>query len=75
MTSSIDTISFRWYSVTDYGREEKGEKMSKKIVLSCERCGTRNYSLPRPKNQGSVRLELQKFCSHCNARTLHKESV
>lgn len=49
--------------------------MSKKIVLSCTQCGSRNYTLPTSKEGSSERLELKKYCSHCKAHTLHKQTL
>ncbi|MBD8027237.1 50S ribosomal protein L33 [Ureibacillus sp. 179-F W5.1 NHS] len=47
--------------------------MAKKIVLCCEKCSSRNYSVP--ERVGSTeRLELKKFCSHCNEHTVHKQT-
>ena len=50
-----------------------GDKMAKKLILSCEKCGSRNYSVPAKAGQNE-RLELKKFCSHCNEHTLHKQT-
>ncbi|MFF3103151.1 50S ribosomal protein L33 [Viridibacillus arvi] len=52
----------------------KGDKMAKKVVLSCEKCGSRNYSLPASKDSATARMELKKYCSHCNEHTLHKQT-
>ena len=46
----------------------------KKASLACTVCGSRNYSIklsgtPKPK-----RLEVNKFCKHCNKYTIHKET-
>ncbi|PIC85978.1 MULTISPECIES: 50S ribosomal protein L33 [unclassified Sporosarcina] len=49
--------------------------MSKKITLSCEICGSRNYSLPAGNNSREGRMSIKKFCSHCNAHTLHKQTI
>ena len=49
--------------------------MSKKIVLSCTQCGSRNYTLPTSKESSAERLELKKYCSHCKAHTLHKQTL
>ncbi|AYV68842.1 50S ribosomal protein L33 [Niallia circulans] len=46
--------------------------MRKKIVLACEKCGSRNYSTV--SNNGTERLEVKKFCQNCNAHTVHKET-
>ncbi len=48
-------------------------KMHKKIVLCCEKCGSRNYSVPE-RASANERLELKKFCSHCNEHTVHKQT-
>ncbi|RTQ96555.1 50S ribosomal protein L33 [Lysinibacillus telephonicus] len=47
--------------------------MAKKIVLCCEKCGSRNYSF-NEKEGSTKRLELKKFCSHCNEHTVHKQT-
>ncbi|MBD7907545.1 50S ribosomal protein L33 [Sporosarcina jeotgali] len=49
--------------------------MSKKIVVSCEKCGSRNYSLPAGSNKTTERLVLKKHCSHCNEHTLHRQTA
>ncbi|MGM9950186.1 MAG: 50S ribosomal protein L33 [Lysinibacillus sp.] len=49
--------------------------MAKKVVLSCEKCGSRNYSMPAKPNNETQRLELKKFCSHCNEHTVHKQTL
>ncbi|MBO1222018.1 50S ribosomal protein L33 [Staphylococcus nepalensis] len=45
----------------------------KKVPLSCEACGNRNYNVPKQSNLTS-RLTLKKHCPRCNAHTLHKEA-
>ncbi|WP_436940643.1 50S ribosomal protein L33 [Staphylococcus xylosus] len=45
----------------------------KKVPLTCDVCGSRNYNVPKQSNLAS-RLTLKKFCSRCNAHTIHKES-
>ncbi|MCZ2259229.1 50S ribosomal protein L33 [Sporosarcina sp. G11-34] len=49
--------------------------MSKKVILSCDVCGSRNYSVPGRKEQSSERLTLKKHCSHCNAHTVHRQTA
>ncbi|MFJ8263954.1 50S ribosomal protein L33 [Rummeliibacillus sp. NPDC094406] len=51
----------------------KGDIMAQKVALSCEKCGARNYHLPATKDN-SKRIELKKYCSHCNEHTLHKQT-
>ncbi|MBF7019527.1 50S ribosomal protein L33 [Staphylococcus sp. 18_1_E_LY] len=45
----------------------------KKVPLSCEECGNRNYNVPK-QNDSTIRLTLKKYCPTCNAHTVHKES-
>ncbi|ARK24681.1 50S ribosomal protein L33 [Sporosarcina sp. P37] len=49
--------------------------MVKKITLSCEKCGSRNYSVPAGNSSQAGRMNIKKFCSHCNAHTLHKQTI
>ncbi|WP_373436567.1 50S ribosomal protein L33 [Metamycoplasma equirhinis] len=45
-------------------------KKTKKITLACQECLAKNYSINRSND---ARLEIKKFCKHCNIQTLHKE--
>lgn len=47
--------------------------MQKKIILVCDECQSRNYTIKK-NTENKERVELVKFCKHCNKRTLHKES-
>ncbi|RDI39025.1 50S ribosomal protein L33 [Falsibacillus pallidus] len=47
--------------------------MSKKVVLACSVCSSRNYSTNHKAPSGD-RLELRKFCKTCNDHTIHKET-
>ncbi|WP_462412545.1 50S ribosomal protein L33 [Neobacillus sp. Marseille-QA0830] len=47
--------------------------MSKRRVLACTVCGSRNYSTPGKEVQ-TDRLELKKFCKTCGVQTLHRET-
>ncbi|WP_368773689.1 50S ribosomal protein L33 [Jeotgalibacillus sp. S-D1] len=49
--------------------------MSKKLILACSTCGSRNYSVPQGKNKQSDRIEINKFCRYCNAHTSHKQTL
>lgn len=46
----------------------------KKIMLSCDKCGSRNYPITA-KNNATKRLEIKKFCSFCNEHTIHKQTL
>ncbi|MBO1005843.1 50S ribosomal protein L33 [Pseudogracilibacillus auburnensis] len=48
--------------------------MKRKLTLSCTDCGSRNYTTEQNKASREERLELKKFCRHCNAHTVHKET-
>ncbi|MTD32202.1 50S ribosomal protein L33 [Planomicrobium sp. YIM 101495] len=48
--------------------------MTKKIVLGCTECASRNYTVPAKSDQ-TTRLGLKKFCAHCNAHTVHKQTI
>ncbi|MGL4821021.1 MAG: 50S ribosomal protein L33 [Bacilli bacterium] len=45
-----------------------------KRVLCCSQCGSRNYTVSRSDSSKDERLELKKFCKHCNAQTVHRET-
>ncbi|MBY0221344.1 50S ribosomal protein L33 [Mammaliicoccus sciuri] len=49
--------------------------MVKKIIICCENCGSRNYTLPAGNQGRDGRIVIKKFCSHCNAHTLHKQTI
>lgn len=55
------------------GQFRKGDSMTQKVALSCEKCGARNYHVPAAKDS-SKRMKLKKYCSHCNEHTLHKQT-
>ena len=47
--------------------------MSKKVILACVECGSRNYSTGNKETQ-TTRLELKKFCKTCATHTIHRET-
>ncbi|MCU9615245.1 50S ribosomal protein L33 [Caldibacillus lycopersici] len=47
--------------------------MSKKIILACEKCGSRNYKTVESKDN-SVRFELKKYCPNCRLHTIHRQT-
>ena len=54
---------------------KKGDNMVKKTVLSCVKCGNRNYTVPASKETVAIRIERKKYCAHCNTHTLHKQTL
>lgn len=47
--------------------------MRDSITLVCTDCKNRNYRTTKRKAQDVKKLEINKFCKFCRARTLHKE--
>ncbi|MFC4772266.1 50S ribosomal protein L33 [Enterococcus hermanniensis] len=47
---------------------------SKKAALACTVCGSRNYTKAISEGKRGERLEINKFCKHCNQYTKHKET-
>ncbi|WML42563.1 50S ribosomal protein L33 [Neobacillus sp. PS3-40] len=47
--------------------------MSKKVILACADCGSRNYTTVSKQLQ-TDRLELKKFCNTCGNHTTHRET-
>ncbi|WP_425382411.1 50S ribosomal protein L33 [Spiroplasma endosymbiont of Melieria omissa] len=48
--------------------------MNEKIILICTVCLNRNYHTYKNKIKYKERIELKKYCEHCQKHTLHKES-
>ncbi|WP_096186200.1 50S ribosomal protein L33 [Evansella halocellulosilytica] len=48
--------------------------MSKKIVLACSHCHSRNYSTNKTMQQQGERLQVKKYCKACGTHTIHMES-
>ena len=48
--------------------------MREKIIIVCEECLNRNYNTTKNKALSTKRLEIKKFCPHCNKHTMHKET-
>ena len=45
------------------------------VALKCTVCRNQNYFFSRGKKKGDkAKVEVQKFCSRCNRRSVHKES-
>ncbi|MCP8971096.1 50S ribosomal protein L33 [Ectobacillus ponti] len=47
--------------------------MTKKVVLACSECNSRNYSTTK-STSNHERLETKKFCKVCNEHTMHRET-
>ena len=43
------------------------------VTLACTECGERNYHTKRNKRNTPGKLQLKKYCRHCQRHTLHKE--
>ena len=48
--------------------------MREMITFECTKCKNRNYTSTKNKKTTTERLEFKKFCNHCRAHTLHKET-
>ncbi len=44
------------------------------ITMACEQCKRRNYTTSKNKKSDTGRMELRKYCRHCGAHTVHKET-
>ncbi|MHA6259173.1 50S ribosomal protein L33 [Sporosarcina sp. CAU 1771] len=49
--------------------------MTKKVILSCDVCASRNYSVPARKDKPADRLTLKKYCKHCDGHTVHRQTA
>ncbi|MDK6233922.1 50S ribosomal protein L33 [Aerococcus sanguinicola] len=47
---------------------------TKKIILACSKCGSRNYTVKSNPANRTERLEVKKFCRHCKGHTLHQQT-
>lgn len=48
--------------------------MREKIILICEECLSRNYTVYKNKLTNKDRLTLSKYCKKCGKHTIHKET-
>jgi large subunit ribosomal protein L33 len=48
--------------------------MAEKVILICEECLSRNYTIKRNKTTNPERMVINKFCKKCNKHTVHKET-
>ena len=44
------------------------------IILACEKCRQRNYTLTKNKRKHPDRVAYKKFCPFCDKHTTHKET-
>ena len=68
------TIKYSCVKVNPNVRTKDGDKMRIKVILICSECLARNYVTTKKQEDKTKRLELRKFCPHCNKYTIHKES-
>ncbi|MFA7032145.1 MAG: 50S ribosomal protein L33 [Bacilli bacterium] len=47
--------------------------MREKVLLICEECLSRNYTITIKKGE-DTKLQMRKFCPHCGKYTIHKIS-
>lgn len=48
--------------------------MREKVILVCEECLSRNYTIKKNKVTHPERMVLKKYCPRCNKYTIHKET-
>lgn len=46
----------------------------RKVGLECSVCGARNYTVNVSASAATSRLELKKFCKHCQKVTVHRQT-
>ena len=51
---------------------KKGEAREN-ITLRCTECKNENYRTEKNKKNTTEKLEIKKFCKHCQKTTTHKE--
>ena len=51
----------------------KAKRADNLIALKCVVCKRRNYYTHKNRKQVERKIELQKFCNWCRAKTVHKE--
>ena len=48
--------------------------MREKVILVCEECLSRNYTVKKNKLSTPERIAIKKYCPRCNKHTIHKET-
>ena len=44
------------------------------ILLACQECKRKNYSVTKNKRNQAGKLEVKKYCKFCDSHTVHKET-
>ncbi len=44
------------------------------VLLACQECKRKNYSVTKNKKNQSGKLEVKKYCKFDNKHTIHKET-
>ncbi|WP_371152780.1 50S ribosomal protein L33 [Buchananella felis] len=52
----------------------KSADVRPKITLACSGCKERNYITKKNRRNTPDRLEINKYCPRCNAKTAHRET-
>lgn len=50
------------------------KNMNKKVILACTECQNRNYTTNKNVSTNQERLEVKKYCKHCQKHVLHRET-
>ena len=50
-----------------------GVNMRENIIYRCNECGEENYIGTKDKKKHPDRVEINKYCSRCKKKTVHKE--
>ena len=53
---------------------DEEEFMRTKVILICEECLSRNYTVTKNPQKQNERIEMKKYCKNCNKYTIHKET-
>ena len=53
---------------------DEEEFMRTKVILICEECLSRNYTVTKNPQKQNERIEMKKYGKNCNKYTIHKET-
>ncbi|WP_188632465.1 50S ribosomal protein L33 [Lentibacillus kapialis] len=48
--------------------------MTKKVIMACVSCSSRNYTTSKNVSKQPGRLQIRKYCKICSNHTLHRET-